>query len=527
MSFSASSVTRRQVVGLAGAGACALAATAAAASPATAHAEDAEVFVPSFLAKPDPLPEPAETKDYDVVVVGCGASGLAAAFKAHTDGAKVAIVQKLSFASSQGFEASGLATENDESAKQAFASMCMRLSAYRPKRELLDVWAHTSGEAILFFADVMDAAGVEHKDVVESGYERDCNGYMAKFIKLGPAPTYAGSVGAIADYAQTQGIDVFYDTPGVYLVTDGGAVTGVVAGTEEGGYTQFNAARGVILSTGDYQCNEDMIAYYCPDVRGFPPLEVGRTGDGHRMGVWAGGRIEPVGHTKMIHDVWMNSAPYLMVGPDGKRFADEHMPWWEINTLMRNLMQHAASPDDGRIFSIMDDDYYQQAQAWQQVDPSLSAKELIPDTVETMGENGSFALVHHGETVAELAEAMGVDAAALEATVERYNELVDLGSDEDFGKEAALLAPIAKPPFHAVQRDFNWGLSATLGGLVVDGDNRVLNIDDEPIAGLFATGNTSGPFFGGVDYPMNFPGLSIGRALTTGFIAGRAAAARA
>ena len=181
-----------------------------------------------------------------------------------------------------------------------------------------------------------------------------------------------------------------------------------------------------------------MIAYYCPDVRGFPPLEVGRTGDGHRMGVWAGGRIEPVGHTKMIHDVWMNSAPYLMVGPDGKRFADEHMPWWEINTLMRNLMQHAASPDDGRIFSIMDDDYYQQAQAWQQVDPSLTAKELIPDTVETMGENGSFALVHHGETIAELAEAMGVDAASLEATVERYNELVDLGSDEDFGKEAAL-----------------------------------------------------------------------------------------
>ena len=45
---------------------------------------------------------------------------------------------------------------------------------------------------------------------------------------------------------------------------------------------------------------------------------------------------------------------------------------------------------------------------------------------------------------------------------------------------------------------------------MVDGDNRVLNIDDEPIAGLFATGNTSGPFFGGVDYPMNFPGLSPG-----------------
>lgn len=519
-------MTRRTAVGLAGV-ACAVAATAGAiAAPQVARAEDTEVFVPSFLELPSPLPEPSESKDYDVVVVGCGASGLAAAFKAQADGAKVAIVQKLSFASSQGFEAAGLLADNDETAKQAFASMCMRLSAYRPKRELLDAWAHNSGDAITFMAAVMDAAGVNHEGLNEHGYERTCNGYTARFISLAPEGTYAGSVGVLADYAQSLGIDVFYDMPGAYLVTDDGGVTGVVAGSEESGFVQFNASRGVILSTGDYQCNQDMIAYYCPDVRGFPPLEVGRDGDGHRMGVWAGGRIEPVGHTKMIHDVWMNSAPYLMVGPDGKRFADEHMPWWEINTLMRGLMQHAASPDDGRIFSIMDDDYYRQALAWQEVDPSLTAKEILPDAVETVGENGTFALVHHGETVAELAQAMGIDPEALEATVARYNELVDLGSDEDFGKEAALLAPIAKPPFHAVQRDFNWGLSATLGGLVVNADNAVLDINDEPIGGLYATGNTSGPFFGGVDYPMNFPGLSIGRALTTGYIAGRAAAAR-
>lgn len=86
---------------------------------------------------------------------------------------------------------------------------------------------------------------------------------------------------------------------------------------EEGKYVRFNAAKGVVLATGDYQCNNEMIAYYCPDVLGYPPLEIGRDGDGHRMGVWAGGHVEPVGHTKMIHDIWMNSAPYLMVGPDG------------------------------------------------------------------------------------------------------------------------------------------------------------------------------------------------------------------
>ena len=93
------------------------------------------------------------------------------------------------------------------------------------------------------------------------------------------------------------------------------------------------------------------------------------------------------------------------------------------------------------------------------MDPSLTAKELIPDTVETMGENGSFALVHHGETIAELAEAMGVDAASLEATVERYNELAAKGVDEDFGKPAKDLLPLSKPPYFG-------GILLGAGGLV-------------------------------------------------------------
>ena len=85
------------------------------------------------------------------------------------------------------------------------------------------------------------------------------------------------------------------------------------------------------------------------------------------------------------------------------------------------------------------------------------------------------------------------------------------------------MAKIDTPPFHAVMRDFIEGLSAMLGGLVVDAQQRVLNADDEPVEGLFAVGNASGPFFGGIDYPMYFPGLSVGRALTTGYIAGAAA----
>lgn len=480
--------------------------------------------IPSFLVKPEPITDFAQTHDYDVVVVGAGASGLAAANAAHEAGAKVAVVQKLDVASSQGYEAAGLlADENDEAAKQAFVSQVIRLCDFRPKRELLDAWAHTSGEAIKWWRGLLTEAQVEINAEDEGAYERDCNGYTVKFIKAGPTVSYAGAVPALADWSAGQGIDFFFGMPAVQLVGgEDGRVTGVIAGSESA-YELFNAAKAVIISTGDYQCNDEMIAYYCPDVLGFPPLEAERTGDGHRMGVWAGGHIEQIGHTKMIHDIWSNSAPYMKVGPDGKRFCDENVPWFKLNTLMRDLVRaNIDQPSEARIFSIVDDDYMQQAEEWSAINPDVTPEEIPSPEITTLGD---YPISYQADTIEELAELINIDPSSLAETVARYNELVEAGADEDFGKDARYLAPIAKAPFHAVQHDFNWGLSATLGGLVVNGSNQVLDDNDEPIPGLYATGNASGPFFGGIDYPMYFPGLSIGRAVTTGYIAGRAAAA--
>ena len=75
------------------------------------------------------------------------------------------------------------------------------------------------------------------------------------------------AISNVAEYATSHGVDLHYSMPGVQLVVENGNVTGVVAG-EEGKYVRFNAAKGVVLATGDYQCNNEMIAYYCPDVRG-------------------------------------------------------------------------------------------------------------------------------------------------------------------------------------------------------------------------------------------------------------------
>ena len=115
-----------------------------------------------------------------------------------------------------------------------------------------------------------------------------------------------------------------------------------------------------------------------------------------------------------------------------------------------------------------------------------------------------------------------LDAAAVQKTVDRYNELCAKGSDDDFGKNSTFMRAIDTPPFIVVPHELGMGLSAIIGGLLINADNQVLKADEHtPIDGLFAVGNASGQFFGGVDYPMDIEGLSIGRAITSGYYTGR------
>lgn len=503
-------------IGAAGASMLSGCAPSSSGSNASAARQMAEADAcPSFLKQPEAITDFAETKEYDVVVVGAGAAGVAAAIKAKQEGASVALIQKESVASSQGFAAAGLDLDkNDKATQEAVVSYMMANSEYRPDRSLLRAWVSNSGEAVKWYRDILHEADVEDNPSSKTESTVLCNGREAVFARAVPSTTFVEAINDVAEYAQEQGVEIFYDTPGVQLVKEGDAVVGVVGGSEEA-YICFKANRGVILATGDYQCNDEMIAFYCPDVLGFPPLTIGHDGDGHKMGVWAGGQIEPVGHTKMIHDLWMNASPYLIVDPEGGRITDEHMPWWMLNTLMRSIVRdHAGDYDAACLWSVMDSNYMSQAEEWQKHDASITPKE-VPAV-----EGYTFA----ADTIEELAGMIGVDADSLSKTVERYNELVALGADEDFGKEPQYLAPIEEPPFYAVMRDFNYGLSAILGGLIVNGENRVLDEAGEPIPGLFAVGNASGPFFGGVDYPMEIGGLSVGRAITTGYVAGRVAA---
>ena len=104
--------------------------------------------------------------------------------------------------------------------------------------------------------------------------------------------------------------------------------------------------------------------------------------------------------------------------------------------------------------------------------------------------------------------------------MERYNELVAKGADEDFGKAANWLTSIDTPPFYGIHRKVR--VSALVSGVNVGPNMEVLAAGtNEPIPGLFAIGNCAGNFYSGIDYTMWMPGLSLGRAHTQGYVTGK------
>ena len=125
------------------------------------------------------------------------------------------------------------------------------------------------------------------------------------------------------------------------------------------------------------------------------------------------------------------------------------------------------------------------------------------------------------DTIEELAEGLGIDAEALTATVERYNELAAAGVDDDFGKDPYRLSAIDEPPYYGMKVG---GLAlCTLDGVVVDDDYQVLDTDNAPIPGLYCVGVDSGCCYAHT-YPNFGAGTNAGRSATAGMLVGKALA---
>ena len=493
----------------------------------TTAAGHSRAGLPSFLDAPAAITDIKETKDYDVVIVGAGAAGVPAAITAKQAGASVAVIQKESTAISQGNTATGiLLDKSDPAGVEAVVSTLLAKHEYRAKREQVELWAKNSGEAITWLFETAQQCGAQVSDTTKkwtSGVQ-NVNGYEVNYLSIdfGPKPYNTGEgMKALAEYAEKQGVDFFYSTEAKQLVGDSNGITGVIAKGSDGNI-QFNAKKGVILAAGDYQNDDDMVNYYIPDLKNLGRKQTNKTGDGHKMAIWAGGAMEEIGHTKMLHDFdagpgSMCDMPFLAVKMDGTRFCDETCGMSIMNNFLR------SETDQGNYCQIFDNNYTETAASWPgKLFDQEAIKAYMPEEPgEKKGVYEGQIATFKADTLDELAKKLGItDAAAFKKAVERYNELVAKGVDDDFGKEAKYLAPIDTPPFYGIHRHVR--VSAIVSGVNVDEHMRVLKDGtSEAIPGLFAIGNVAGNFFAGVDYTMWMPGLSLGRAHTQGYVAGK------
>ncbi len=493
----------------------------------------ADPSIPSFLVKPEPITEFVQTHEYDVVVVGAGESGLSAAHTAQEGGCAVAVVQNIDAPLTTGnMGASVDLDKTDAAGVEACVAFMFEKNAYRSNRKLLQAWAKNSHEAIHWWADTAAANGVESKPYDS---QKEYNGYTFYLH----ANTYNHVEGAhnaaaqaIAQQLTADGVEFFYSMPAVQLQTaDDGSVTGVICQNADGAYELFAARKGVILASGDYSGNEEMREYYCPDVRGFQLGTLLRDGSGLSMGMWAGAQMTPVNHSKMVHGggaLTRLQVPFLNLDIHGERFMNETLSFAYLNNIMRPYLAEYdyKNPMAVKFFTIMPANWLDIANGWVEAFPGEvqlkvgnmkmpdESKFISGETFEELAANINAYMVEEDWGIDPIDEQTIVDS------ITAYNELCASGVDTEFGKRADYLTPIEEGPFYAVPRGAN-GLPAILGGLTVDENQQCLGADHAPIPGLFAVGNASGQFYGGVDYPMDIEGLSIGRAITSGYLTGR------
>ncbi len=516
---------------------------------------------------------PENTLDYDIVVVGAGAAGVPAAGWAAELGAKTALLQKSSTVVSQGNCGSAIIkSRSTEAGIAKWIHHTNSLCDWRSDTKQLKAYAEHSEEAMMWF---LNRAGLTKETEYGDGSKVDDNTESAKLLNdgdrlcafrstsgdftgvwkdrlttydygddhcyfwapwIGPKPLNVGNAlqnALDSIMASHDNLQTFYSTPAVQLVINGGRVTGVIAKNKQGKYIRFNASKAVILATGDYTNNAAMVDHWCPDIAEFDKKQFGKTGDGHLLALSAGAEMEPLGHTKMMHDfdsALMFEEPFLFLNMNGERFTNEYTGFVYMGNLLKyqpsfkgkNLDADHKEGSKGWYCAIYDSDYT----SWNRdefvdgmVPPQVMEK-FIPGAVEDpKGVFKNLIDLHRCDTLEELADELGIPYDKMKASIDRYNELCDRKCDSDFGKPAKFMHKIEKAPFWGARKHIR--VSAGVSGVITNENAQALKSDGTPVPGLYCAGNLGGPFYGGADYPFHQTGLSLGRCYTFGMIAAK------
>ncbi|MCG7368257.1 flavocytochrome c [Pantoea sp. ACRSH] len=448
---------------------------------------------------------PSAPQNYDVVVIGSGGAGLAAAIQAHDEGARVVIIEKMptiggnTIKASVGMNAAETrfqAMKGIKDSKELFYQETLKGGQHKNNPALLREFVDLAPEAIDWLAD----HGIELNDITITG---------GMSIDRTHRPADRSAVGGylisgLVKNINKRNIEVLLDTSVAEILTENGAVTGVKV-VDEYYDSRILYAKSVIVATGGFSANREMVVKYRPELDGFVTTNhKGATGSGIAMLQKLGADTVDMGEIQ-IHPTVEQTTSYLisesirgggaiLVSQAGKRFFNE------METRDKVSAQIIALPEKS---------------AWVVFDEQVRANNKAADEYIAKG------FVISAPTVGELAVKLNMEHTTLEETLARYNQFVVDQKDEDFGRTTALRHPLNQGPFYAIR--IAPGVHHTMGGVTINTDTAVLDSNKQVIRGAWAAGEV----VGGIHGANRIGGNAVADIIIFGILAGRNAAALA
>ena len=500
-----------------------------------------------------------ETVDTDILIVGAGNGGMFAAAYAAANGLNFRIIEQNGnvqdtrhwYGAIDSAAAKAAGEEPFDRAK--LLSEISRYASGKCDQRVVKTWINESAAMHDFMRSILEdkygwvcdftsgseaawpAENAEHN--TDYLFPVEEHNYMASERESGLARNEL-----LLQYIQELGYGVDFKTSLAKLEKNSeGRITGIIAqNMDDDHFIRYNAAKGVLLACGGYAGNPYMMQQLDPlgtsvtTACSYSPADKGY---GIRAAVWAGANLDKEA-APMLFDrgivapgvdagyVDSDSAfggkafpgeirqfnpgtqPFLKVNRNGERFANESCPY--------NDIVYAAAHQPGRVYAqISDANMLEDAKRFHTIGCSAGTRkntmEGLEKTFASAEEKGCF---FRADTIEELADKMGFTGDAKDtflATVERYNELYDKQNDEDFGKPAYRLSAIRTAPFYGYW--LGASLLTTEQGIAINEKGQALDTNNQPMAGLYITGDMSGSFFAN-NYPCLMAGVAMGRTLT-------------
>ena len=518
-------------------------AAAAALTAAGLNPDDYKTAVENDAAAED------STVDADVVVVGAGGAGMTAAITAAAEGKSVVILESQSMVGGNSVRATGgmnagktVYQDENEFGESAGVEKTLKTAAEKYAdnetitalaKTVSEQWAAYQANPTGYFDSVelmeldtmIGGKGINDPELVETlcANSADAIDWLDEHgITLHNVSSFGGasvkrihrpvnaegktvSVGSymiplLQENCEKAGVKMMLDTTATEILTDAnGAAVGVKA-TGASGETVTVNAKAVVLATGGFGANLDMVVKYKPELKGFMTTNApGIQGQGIEMAQAIGAATVDMDQIQIHPTVEANTAALIteglrgdgaiLINEEGKRFIDE------VGT--RDVVSAAEIAQTG-------------SYSWLVVDQAMAdASSVIQGYIKK-----GYTVT--GSTYEELGKAMGVDAAAFAETMEKWNGCVEAKNDPDFGR-TSFANPLNTAPYYAVK--VTAGVHHTMGGLKINANTEVLNEKGEVIPGLFAAGEVTG----GVHGANRLGGNAVADFTVFGRIAGAAA----